>query len=273
MKYMAVMPGKRKPKAVPKRDADWYRQNARKFWEYPDTLSAAKAREAIQYGMEAEAGVRLTWESGHPVAQGDELQGEDFVPQPDIEQLEWAWESGNSPLFWNRVKQLRPHASWEALLRVVNRITGSHYALEQLRALVRGETPGGTPVHEQRMVGPIEATQLFRSPHIVFGTAAPHQWIGEPHYRSVGFADDPFVVVCLYAKAKDITSLILQARQKALAWADVAGYGLAFTPVLRHGRVSMFTDQEGRRRRGKKYEILFPIISGLKWPRPQNQYC
>ncbi len=281
---MALMPGKRKPKAVSKSAADFYRQRAKKFWEYPSTLSAEKAREAVRHGMETEAGVRLTWQSGRPVA-GEELEGMPFVPKPEQQVLErlhtgglgLPWTHG----FWNKVRELRrPHpgtgalVGWEPLLQAVNRITGSGYTLEEFKALVEGSPPEGElPVHEKRMIGPVDVTSMHRSPHIVFGSRAPHQWIGDPHFREVGFGHDPFVIVCLYAKPGDVNSLIPQARQKAIGYADVQGWSLGFTPTLSIGRIRMFQDQQGKRRRGKRVEVMFPLVSKPPWPRPRNVYC
>lgn len=80
--YLVVMPGCRKPKAVPPRDVAFFRQHARKFYEARG-MSADEARKAI-----ADGGLAPTYENGKPVGQ---QLGEHELPS--IEALsEKAWE-------------------------------------------------------------------------------------------------------------------------------------------------------------------------------------
>lgn len=48
MPYLAVMPGKRKPKTVPVSSLEWYKRNAKLVYYYNG--SAADARAAIEKG-------------------------------------------------------------------------------------------------------------------------------------------------------------------------------------------------------------------------------
>lgn len=260
--YLAVMPGRRKPLAVPKTSADFYRREAKYFYEV-EGMTAAKAREAIKHGF-----VTPTWVKGEPVS-GAAMAGSPFIPDPDYERLKYAWMNQSEGAFWKMVKgiaQLDPatpnRIGWEPLLKAIKKITGSPYTEEDVRLLFRGPSGGSLPVHGRR--GPMgeTLTDLHRSPHITWGTTAPYAWSGDARFRRVGFADIPYVVVEVYAKREDLGGLIPMARQKAMGLADVQGFSLAFRPDVYTGRTAMFQDQEGKRRRGKLMELRFEVLGG-----------
>jgi len=266
IKYLAQLPGEQ-PKVVHASTLDYYYDHAELMWECPPNIRADKAREAIRFGVEAEAGIKLVWSSGQPV----DPRETDEVPPRDREALRRASPRAFSRLFWDRVRDIRARAlrpTWKALLEAVNEITGADYDMVQFVALVEGGLVDGKPVHERRSVGPVDLVALHRSPLLTLVVDVPHQWVSSPRLCEEGADGEPCVLVKIRAKQANVPSVIPRSRQLALGFADVHSLSLAFTPVVRTGPVKTFRDQEGRRRRGHEYEIMFPLTRGVRglWP-------
>lgn len=235
------------------------------IWECPAALSADKAREAIRWGMEAEAGLRLVWKDG-PL----EVEEVRFVREADWKDLRafYGGAPGGNPWsysFWSLVREIRSRKverpTWEALLGTVNEITGAGYSLQQLKGLLGGQE--GLPVHERRLFGPVDLVALHRSHALTFNPCVPHKWDGGPKLREDEDDHGLCVVVAVYANKRGLPGVIPRSRQIALAYADVHSVSLSFTPLVRVGRTRMFQDQEGNRRRGRRYEIMFPATGSV----------
>jgi len=136
---------------------------------------------------------------------------------------------------------------------------------ERTKHLEKTGPRAGLPRHEipKGMEGIAAA---FTSPGITWGTEAPY-WMGEPFAMQVGYSAIAKVSVPVLAHEKTLSSgaLVPIARKKAMAFADVMGWSLAFRPVRAMYRKRRFTDQHGKSRMGVSAEIRFEITGGLEF--------
>ncbi len=255
-----ALPGE-DPQPISEKESARYRDHGR-VWSAPRTLGPEKVREAVRHGMEEEAGILLVWDRGHAVT----VIETDAVPERDQSELRRMNTGSHPARFWGRVREVMnrsPRPNWEAMTKAVGQITEAPYTVDQLQALVREAPLEGRPVHELRFVGPVNLVELHRSHLFRMHSTQPRCWNGDPVLKRRGWQGRACVSLSVSVAPGMVGFLIPRARQIALAFADIHMVSLAFQPVARVGPTLAFLDQEGVRRTGVKYEIMFPLTGGL----------
>lgn len=137
--YLAVMPRKRKAKAIGSVEAGWYRQHAAKFYEVTGPgMTAEKARRMIAAGE-----VQPSWEGGRPV---EELPENTVATLDELFDITDEWMSSGSGMHTTRLwlgheqwipifEGHRPGARWKYVYHKM----GSHPALYHEEPMTGGD--------------------------------------------------------------------------------------------------------------------------------------
>jgi hypothetical protein len=98
-----------------------------------------------------------------------------------------------------------------------------------------------------------------------YHTGAEHE-IGRWGFEQAGFAKIPRMSVTVVCKERDFNSLVPMLHRQAISQLAELGWShhhLAQYPSNGRGRVRMFTDQNGARRRGVEHRVSFDLSPQL----------